>query len=435
MDLDFDRRSWFRYFLYTTVNLLHGCYILVDSDNATDSKSRRTKKIKPRVLCVDDEPYVLEGLQVNLRRHFDVTTASSGREALRLIHKSDPFCVILSDMRMPEMDGAAFLSLAKDASPDSSRVLLTGHADLSAAVKAVNEGEIFAYLSKPCPAGELLTAFEGAHEHHQIVVAEREILEETLWGSVNVMAQVLGLVNEEAFGRTEQLRTIVIELATALRLPNIYEFEIAAMVSQIGCVMLPGELLHRIDTRQSLSPEERKMFLDHPKTAQQLLQRVPRLEDIAIMVGNQHRSFGKQNPDKHILEDNRRLLGANLLRLSVDTARLLSSGLTRDECIAALELRPQAYDPRMLEMIGQLSLDRPEMSVISVSLEELDHSMTIDQDVKTLDGLIVIRKGYEVNRLVMERLEQFHKGVGIREPIRVKVARRSALPKPQVPTD
>ena len=141
------------------------------------------------------------------------------------------------------------------------------------------------------------------------------------------------------------------------------------------------------------------------------------------MVGNQHRSFGRQDAKKHILEDNRRLLGANLLRLGIDTARLLSSGLNRDECIAALELRPHAYDPRMLEVMGKLALERPQASVISIPLDELDHSMTIDQDVKTLDGLIVVRKGHEVNRIVMERLEQFHKGVGIREPIRVKIPR------------
>jgi CheY-like chemotaxis protein len=326
-------------------------------------------------------------------------------------------------MRMPEMDGASFLSLAKDASPDSSRVLLTGHADLEAAVKAVNEGGIFAYLSKPCPAGELLTAFEGAHEHHQIVVAEREILEETLWGSVNVMAQVLGLVNEEAFGRTEQLRNIIIRISEALFLPNIYEFEIAAMVSQIGCVMLPGELLHRIDTRQSLTADERKMFLEHPKTAQRLLQRIPRLEDIAIMVGNQHRSFGKQDSERHILEDNRRLLGANLLRLSIDTARLIASGLTRDECIAALELRPQAYDPRMLAVLSEVKIDPPPMTTQSVTLGELDKTMVIDQDVRTIEGLIVIRKGHEVTEMVRERLERFNKGVGIQEPIRVLAPR------------
>lgn len=396
---------------------------MVDHSETTGSTKRPRKKVKPRVLCVDDEPYVLEGLQVNLRRHFDVSTATSGREALRMIHKSDPFCVILSDMRMPEMDGASFLSLAKDASPDSSRVLLTGHADLEAAVKAVNEGGIFAYLSKPCPAGELLTAFEGAHEHHQIVVAEREILEETLWGSVNVMAQVLGLVNEEAFGRTEQLRTIIIRISEALFLPNIYEFEIAAMVSQIGCVMLPGELLHRIDTRQSLTAEERKMFLSHPKTAQRLLQRIPRLEDIAVMVGNQHRSFGTQDPERHILEDNRRLLGANLLRLSIDTARLVASGLTRDECIAALELRPQAYDPRMLAVLSQIQIDPPPMTTRSVTLEELEQTMIIDQDVTTIEGLIVIRKGHEVTEMVRERLERFNKGVGIKEPIRVLAPR------------
>lgn len=394
---------------------------MVEKSGTSTSMGRSRKKKKPRVLCVDDEPYVLEGLQVNLRRHFDVTTAPGGGEALRLIHEGPPFCVILSDMRMPQMNGAKFLSLAKEASPDSTRVLLTGHSDLEAAVQAVNEGGIFAYLSKPCPAGKLLAAFEGAYEQYQIVVAEKEILEETLWGSINVMTQVLELVNEEAFGRTEQLRAIILGIAKKLRLPNVYEFEIAAMVSQIGCVMLPGELLHRVDTRQSVSPEERKLFMDHPKTAQKLLQRIPRLEDIAVMVGNQHRSFGNGDASKLILNDNRRLLGANLLRVSLDTARLMYSGLSRDEAIAAMELRPKAYDPRMLKALGAINIDPPPMAKVSVELEELTEHMILDQDVQTKNGLVVVRRGHDVTEMVRERLERFHKGVGIVGPIRVKI--------------
>src|SRR5436190_23715344 len=95
---------------------------------------------KPRILCVDDEERVLEGLKLTLRRQFRVDAAISGEAGLALLKgaSSDPYSVIVSDMRMPRMNGAEFLSAAKLQSPDSVRVLLTGHSDLESAISAVN---------------------------------------------------------------------------------------------------------------------------------------------------------------------------------------------------------------------------------------------------------------------------------------------------------
>lgn len=116
----------------------------------------------PRVLCVDDEPNLLAGLSNVLRRRYDVSTAPNGPEALRLMAGAAPFDVIVSDYRMPSMDGAEFLRRAREVHPRAVPVLLTGHATLEGAIAAVNEGRVFRILLKPCPPEILLGAIEEA---------------------------------------------------------------------------------------------------------------------------------------------------------------------------------------------------------------------------------------------------------------------------------
>src|SRR5687768_872607 len=105
----------------------------------------------PVVLCVDDEPQVLAGLSVSLRRRYEILTATSGAEALAVLARRPDVAVVVSDMRMPGMDGAAFLAKAKEIAPDAVRVLLTGYSEIDAAMNAVNQGQIFRFLTKPCP--------------------------------------------------------------------------------------------------------------------------------------------------------------------------------------------------------------------------------------------------------------------------------------------
>src|SRR5262249_28179570 len=154
-------------------------------------KKETAKEARPGVLCVDDEPQVLEGLELHLRSRYRVTTATSGKQALEILASGKPFAVVISDMRMPEMDGATFLGLVRQGAPDSWRVLLTGHSDLDSAVAAVNEGQIFRFLLKPCPPATLLKAVQASEEQHRLVTAERVLLEDTLQGSIRVLADIL----------------------------------------------------------------------------------------------------------------------------------------------------------------------------------------------------------------------------------------------------
>jgi DNA-binding NtrC family response regulator len=132
---------------------------------------------RPRILLVDDDVEVLDALQRQLQRHFDVTATCDAKEAIRLAVTSGPFAVVVSDLRMPGMDGISLLYLIRQTAPETVRVLLTGHADVEAAISAVNQGNIFRFLAKPCPPAALLRALEACVEQYRLLTGGRELRE------------------------------------------------------------------------------------------------------------------------------------------------------------------------------------------------------------------------------------------------------------------
>jgi FixJ family two-component response regulator len=132
--------------------------------------------LEEKILFVDDEPAVLDGYQRLLRNQFHISAALGGEQALTLIQSAGPFAVVISDMRMPGMNGAQFLARVRERAPDTVRMLLTGHADLDVAIEAVNEGKIFQFLTKPCEREILVKAIRGGLEKYRVAAAEKEIV-------------------------------------------------------------------------------------------------------------------------------------------------------------------------------------------------------------------------------------------------------------------
>ena len=157
--------------------------------------------MRERILLVDDDSNVLDGYRRSLSREFLLETAIGSDEALPLIERNGPYAVIVSDMRMPGMNGIQLLSAVRNASPDTIRVILTGNADLQTAIDAINEGSIFRFLIKPCDREVMARTLTAALMQYRLVTAEKELLEQTLSGSIQVLTEVLSLVNPAAFGR------------------------------------------------------------------------------------------------------------------------------------------------------------------------------------------------------------------------------------------
>ncbi|MES2642662.1 MAG: HD domain-containing phosphohydrolase [Myxococcota bacterium] len=374
---------------------------------------------RPRLLLVDDEPAVLEGLQLHLRRRFTTSTATSGPEALALIADSEPFAVVMSDMRMPGMNGATLLAQVRQRSPDSVRLLLTGYSEIDAAIAAVNEGQVFRFLTKPCPPEVLVSQLAAAAEQHRLVTAERVLLEQTLRGAVRALTDLLGLASPAAFGRAGRVKDHVTRLCAALALPDAWHVEVAAMLSQIGCITLPPATVEKHYLGLPLLPADQAMVDRLPALAFQLLGPIPRMEPVREILAAMDRRF----------DTSARLplpLGARLLKLALDHDLLDTRGLDTDTLLATLRGRTGWYDPVLLD--AWCALEAPDAAVDAVHevrLVELRAGMVFAADVRTRAGMLLIARGYEATPGILERLGNLG-SAGVTEPLRVRLPRRGA---------
>lgn len=283
---------------------------------------------RPTILCVDDESGVLEGLALTLGRHCHVFTATSGAQGLEMLQRRRNIQVIISDMRMPEMNGAEFLAQARTLAPDATRMLLTGESDLQDAIRAVNEGQIFRFLQKPCPPASLRAACSAAVRQYELVVAERSLLDDTLRGAVAALADLLCLVDPAAFGKTMWIRRYVSDLCTDLGLSNRWQLDVAAMVSQLGSVTLGRETAAKVRLGRALSDEERTQVDELPTVVADLLEGIPRLEPVRAILNE----LARWNREGGASAD----VGAQVLRLAIDYDALHSRGLSTEQALASL---------------------------------------------------------------------------------------------------
>ena len=164
--------------------------------------------------------------------------------------------------------------------PDTVRILLTGQADMEDAVAAVNDGNIFRFLSNLAPA-VLVKALTDAVDQHRMITAEKELLEQTLRGSVAALLETLSLANPMAFARADRIQRTVRQMVEATRPPDAWCIQLAAMLSQIGTVVLAPETLSKLNTGVPLNPEEQLQVRVLPWHAERLLAQIPRLEVVA----------------------------------------------------------------------------------------------------------------------------------------------------------
>ena len=147
---------------------------------------------------------------------------------------------------MPSMNGNQFLAAAKELAPDTVRVMLTGQADLRATVEAINKGNIFRFIEKPCPTETLMVILDAAVEQYRLVTAEKELLERTLNGSIKLLIDVLSIVNPYGFSESSKIKEIAFRLSKRLQIKDTWELELASALSQIGYVAVPAEILQKI---------------------------------------------------------------------------------------------------------------------------------------------------------------------------------------------
>lgn len=358
-----------------------------------------------KILFVDDEPNVLAALERQLRKEYAVETAPGGAEALAALDARGPFAVVVSDMRMPGMDGAQFLSHVYHRHPTAVRMLLTGYTDLRSAIEVVNRGHIFRFLMKPCPPETLGAALGAALAQYRLQCAERELLDRTLRGSVQVLGEVLALVNPTAFGQAVRVQQFVRELAPQIEGAGDWAIDVAAVLSRLGCVTVPEGVIAAANRGADLGPFERHQLAQLPNVTRELLRPIPRLEQVLEIIAYLDTTFDHQ-PRPGTEKSGKAIpLGARLLRLAFDFDTLVARGLPRAQALAHVRSRPGCYDPDLLAVLESRVLVEQKPEVREVWASELTGGMLLAEDVYSDAGVLLLSRGNPITEPLKLRLE------------------------------
>jgi ActR/RegA family two-component response regulator len=341
-------------------------------------------------LFVDDDPMLLKGIRRQLDDDYDLGTACGPEEGLELVAEAGPYSVIVSDMRMPNMNGVEFLARVRGIHPNSVRIILTGFADLNSTIKAVNDGNIFRFLGKPVENGDLVAALQAGIRQYELVTAEQSLVEGTLKGAVKVLSEVLGLVNPTAFGQAARVQRVVSALAHDLEIEDAWELEIAAMLYPLGYVTVPDQILEKVAKGRVLTVEERTVYQRHPQAAQRLLRNIPRLETVADIVACQ--AFSRE--DFHRNSNTKRVQdGAHILRLALDYDEAEVASGNSDDALEKLRRNADLYEVGMLNSLERLISAHSDHEATEVPVCELQEGMILANDVLDQRGTLLVAKG------------------------------------------
>jgi response regulator RpfG family c-di-GMP phosphodiesterase len=357
----------------------------------------------PRILCVDDEPNVVEGIRRSLRGSYDVVTAVGPRAAIAILEQDVDFAVVLSDLRMPELDGVILLNQVRDGAPDIVRILLTGYADTDAAIRAVNDGQIFRFLTKPCTPALLRSTLDSAVEHHRVVKAERVLLEQTLQGSVQLLTDVLSLAQPAAFGRAGRLKRKISELAAYMKIRDRWAIELAALFSQLGAVTLPAALIDKVYHGQPLNEAEQELAARISLVSEQLLSHIPRFEPVRDILRFQHTHFNGHGSPMPSVREEFIPIGARLLAIVRDFDVLEAQGLTMSLALDTMYGRTGWYDMRALNAFAATQGANEGLDVREMPLANVSVGMVFVNDV-TEGELLLVARGQEVTHGVVDRI-------------------------------
>jgi len=378
--------------------------------------------VAQKILFVDDEENVLSAYTRVLRKRFLIETALGGQEALKTIRTSGPFAVIVSDMRMPEMDGVQLLEHVKELAPDTVRIMLTGNADQQTAMEAVNRGAIFRFLTKPCESELLAEVIQAGLRQYKLVTAERELVEKTLRGAIAMLVELLSLLDPESFGRSQRQAELAEEVGFVMGMDEPWTLGVSSILCQIGVLTMPPEVVEKIRRGAILNTAERDIYSRVPEIGSNLIRNIPRLEEVAEVVYYAQKNFnGSGFPYDHVKEG-AIPLGSRILRAVGDYLSLLPKRPGPLPTVQDMFGRTAWYDLEVLQALKQVLIaeesnasDQAEPEPLMV--KDLAAGMQILEKVETLTGWMVIPAGTILRDTHLEKLRNFAMLTGLKEPI------------------
>lgn len=371
-----------------------------------------------RILLVDDEENILQGYTRVLRKAFDLEVAHDGHEALKRLEGQGPFAVIVADMRMPGLSGLELLSEVRLQYPDIIRIMLTGNAEQKTAMDAVNHGQVFRFLTKPCPPEELELALRAGLRQHHLILAEREVLEQTLTGAITLFTEIMAGVDPVMFNRSQVVRERAALIARSLGCEEVWAIEVAALLAPVARATLPVATLQASPSRREVAA----LLATLPEVGARLLQPIPRLEGVAQMIRYQAKGFdGTGLPDDE-LQGEAIPLGSRILKVLWDFSELEDLRKSQPVALEELRLHPKAYDPKVLSALGALiASSRPTPAAQDSRVRDLHVGMVLAANLLTEAGALILPRGLRLGPGHLELIRNLARVVDLQQPVSVLV--------------
>jgi putative nucleotidyltransferase with HDIG domain len=328
----------------------------VDGGNLPAGASR------PRILFVDDEPAMLESLRRSVRREFAADIATNADHGLDYLRASGPYCIVVSDMRMPGMDGAEFLATVRTISPQSVRVMLTGCDEMEVAVRAVNEGRIFKFLSKPVSTEDLLACLRiclahhlEQHEQNEVMASTIHALEQLDIGTLTAFARAIDANSPWTAGHSERVTTLALRIAHTMGLPakDLQIVHRGGLLHDIGKIGTPPAIL---DKPGKLEVWENEIMQNHVKVGIRILEPIDCFRDMLCVVGQHHEHFdGSGYPEGLTGEQitvHARIVAVADVYDALTSDRPYRKGVSEQKAIEILKANSGTqFDPKVVEAL------------------------------------------------------------------------------------
>ena len=366
---------------------------------------------KEKILVVDDAINLLNSFKRQFRKQYDVHTAENGEEGLAVIKSDGPFSVIISDMEMPVMNGAEFLAKAKVLAPNTVRMLLTGQTNIKSAISAVNHGQIFRFMEKPCSPESVQAALDDAIEQYHLQTVEKNLMDQTVKGVIGLLAELLSQLKPQVFSYGLRSKEYIRYLISHYALSSGWEFEIAAMMSELGAVSLDNSTLKKVYFGGVLDISEQEEVGKVANLSAGLIERIPRLENVAQMIQRQNEFFEFPKGTQKLNHEQRLKLGGHMIKCVREFDRRIQAGEKQSDVIAAMLETPLLYNHDLIKVLGACSVQQKQTDLNAESpnqiyINNLQPGMVLECDIRLKDYTLIHPQGFEVTETTLASIQE-----------------------------
>ena len=329
-----------------------------------------------KVLLVDDEPDNLALLYRTLRGKYDIMKTTSPIEALDILNKNK-IDLVISDHKMPEMDGVEFLKRVYDKFPDTMRLLVTAYTDSTILIDAINYAKIYRYIKKPFEPNELLLTVSNTLEYLQLKVDNANLindLKELFAGTIKAIIEAMDAKDAFTMGRSRRVTFYALKIAKAINLPEdtVNKIELAAMLHDIGMIGVSDSIIYKVEKLDDKDWEE---IRNHVKHGVRILEDIKQLRDVVELIKYHHEFYnGSGYPAG--LQGEAIPLGSRIIAIADAYDAMVSSRAYRqprspEQALEILHnMRGIQFDPDLVEVFDDVVEEaRAELAAYEESLK------------------------------------------------------------------